>query len=49
MRKVVIVLMASAILSIIGGKAIIAACDFIVEQRAIEDRAAFVMEDIQDI
>ena len=49
MKKAVIVLVASVILPIIGGKVIIAVCDFIVEQRTIEDRAAFITEDIQDI
>ena len=49
MKRVVLIMVVSIILSIIGGKAIIAACDFIAEQRAIEDRAAFITEDIQDI
>ena len=49
MKRVVVIVVVSTILSIIGGKAIIAVCDFIVEQRTIEDRAAFITEDIQDI
>ena len=49
MKRVVVIVVVSTILSIIGCKAIIAACDFIAEQRTIEDRAAFITEDIQDI